>query len=278
MWPMHSAVCWPKQSLFDLFCVCVCVCVCVCSICFGWCCYCVLNIPGVIAVLSPLARQRIIGNNELFQSLTLTHTHAFPHRPHPSSQHQLFINQSMQTKPPSCASPDYQRPPCSSSSLPLWSLHTASLLLYVSSSRSLPSPFFMPAPPYLLHFFLTTIFLFSPSTSSPLLSLCLSLLSSFPFLNRSVLSSLPCCPVLSPPPGLSFSPRHSPSLSLLLLFPLLPWIPSFSPLHPFPSAITVHPYSPIYTFPHPPSFLPLSTTCYHQYFSFSSLYWYDVLV
>lgn len=62
---------------------------------------------------------------------TQIHTlqHTFPHCPSP--QHQLFINQSMQTKLPSCASPDYQ-------------LRLFPLLLFPVPSNCLIISFFSP--------------------------------------------------------------------------------------------------------------------------------------
>lgn len=104
---------------------CICACVC-CVLGFEGCCCCGLNIPDIISVLSPLATQRIIGDNELFQSHSLENTHT-QHRPY----HQLFINQRMQTKLRPCTSPDYQ--PLllhlllllSFSSSPLWSLRNS---------------------------------------------------------------------------------------------------------------------------------------------------------
>ena len=145
-----------------------------------------LNVPGVITALSPLARQRIIGNNELFQSHTYTHTHTHT-RPTPNTSCSLadVCKRNCRPVPPLIISSS------SSSSLsPLRTLQTASssphFMSFFPHPCLLPPLFFVPLSSCLF-------FLFSPR--------CLPSLFSLPPCHSS--SSLPpispllLCPVLS---------------------------------------------------------------------------------
>ena len=193
------------------FALCVCVCVCVCihvylcvAYALGDAATAFLNIPGVITALSPLARQRIIGNNELFQSHTHTHTHTHTNTPHP--QHQLFISRCMQTKLPSCASSDYQLLLLLILLLLLLTTLDSSNCLIISSFHVLLSPSLSPTTFFLSHCPPVSSFSFlSPKLFS------LSFLSAtLSFLLLSATTSLPLLCPLHPPMSLAplFFPLH----------------------------------------------------------------------